>query len=1011
MSDTRLQLILELKNKALAPLRGIHAGSKQAADALKAARDQLRGLEKAQQDIEGLRKTRVQLRGQQRDLEGLQEKLRTANTSLAEHRERHKSITASLKTARESHSKLTQALQEGAVATPEFTRQLELARIRLLSSQGAYERSNSTLGKYRSQIKNAQSDVAQLTTRIGAGNERLQGFQQRLQQAGISTDRLAQQSRGYKSQIDLATLAIDRQKKALAHLKVQQERMAALKDQHAKSMVHTGMAVGAGMGMQMAGRQMARPVQTTLSAYSGQEDASVQLQASMMQADGSVPAEFAQIEALAKRLGDRLPGTTADFIELMTVLRKEGISAQAVLGGTGEAAALLGVQLKMPVTAAAAFAAKMQDATQATESEMLGLMDVLQKNAYLGADENYQLNGITAMAGAMGLLRLKGEAAYKALSPMLVMMNQAGMTDGGSAGNAINKVFEAGLDSKKLDKANELLKKAGIKLNFADKKGKFAGIENFFTQLEKLKKVGDNDVLKTEVFKELFGTDKENRQVLNNFIAKGYAGYQETVAKMEAQASLQQRVEKQLGTLTNVMEAAQSGFTNVLAAVGETIQGDAKGVINWIGEFASGIGAWVKEHPVLTANIMRVVAVLAALTVGLGVLLVPLALIIGKMMLVRFAFGMLGVKLPSIVASVRGLAGAFKAVGGASAIWMRLRASFSSVSGVLGLLRGSASGAFRLLTLPMRAFPITAAILGIGAAIFSIASRWDELKGYFNAGQWGALFGGIWQAVETGLNAVTFGMYGLLRGAVLSVGGTIKTLFLSTVSAVVDGAQSIWIALGGSVTSALGNIGAALVNWSPLGLLYQAITPMLSYLGLELPARFTEFGGNIIRGLINGITSMIGAVGETISNLAGSTIGFFKEKLGIHSPSRVFMAAGVNVGEGAAIGIDSTQGMVRKSAAGMVAAASMALPAMGMEAPGVQGAGAVAIDSRPPLSAPASASGRPSITVQGDNITLHIHAAPGMDTAAIGRAVEDALRRRDQAKTARMQSAFFDPIG
>jgi hypothetical protein len=61
----------------------------------------------------------------------------------------------------------------------------------------------------------------------------------------------------------------------------------------------------------------------------------------------------------------------------------------------------------MPVTAAA-FAAKMQDATQATEGEMLGLMDVLQKNAYLGP---IRITSWLAspMAGAMGLIRQKGK--------------------------------------------------------------------------------------------------------------------------------------------------------------------------------------------------------------------------------------------------------------------------------------------------------------------------------------------------------------------------------------------------------------------------------------------------------------------------------------------------------------------------------------------------------------------------------------------------------------------------
>lgn len=943
MSDTRLRLILELRDKVLAPLRSIQSGSKDAAAALKATRDQLRGLEKAQQDIDGLRKTRVQLRGQQRDLQDLQGKLAGSNASLTEHRERHKSIAASLKTARESHSKLTKALQDGATATPEFSRQLEMARIRLLSSQTAYERSNSTLSKYRTQIKTTEAGIAQLSGKIDNGKDRLIGYQQRLERAGISTDKLGQQSRNQKIQIEAATAAMERQKQALAQLKVQQERMAALKANHGKAMMHTGMAVGAGVALVAEGRAIAKPVQATLGAFSQQEDASTQLRAAMMQSDGSVQAEFAQIDALAKRLGDRLPGTTADFIEMMTVLRKEGISAQAILGGTGEAAALLGVQLKMPVTAAAAFAAKMQDATQATESEMLGLMDVLQKNAYLGADQNYQLNGITAMAGAMGLLRLKGEAAYKALSPMLVMMNQAGMTDGGSAGNAINKVFEAGLDTKKLKKVNDLLKqsKTGIKLDFADKGGKFAGVENYFAQLEKLKKLGDNDILKTEVFKELFGTDKENRQVLNNFIAKGYDGYKETVAKMDAQASLQQRVNEQLGTLSNVMEAAQGGFTNVMADIGDTIKDDAKDVIKAIGDITSSVGGWIKEHPALTAGIARTMAVLAGLMVVLGTLLVPLALIAGKFLLMRFLFRMMGMQTMGLTTALRGLSSvlsgslsnAFRGVGGAAGIFMRLRTSFTTASGALGLLRGTAVGALRLLTLPMRAFPITAALLGFGTVIYNVAQRWEEFKGYFNAGQWGALFAGIWQTAESGLNAVTFGMYGLLRNAVLSIGGTLKDLFLSAINTMVEGARAAWAALGGSFPAVLQNIGAVIMNWSPLALFYQAFAGVMSYFGVELPTKFSEFGANIIQGLVNGITSKLAMVREAVGGAADSAIGWFKEKLGIHSPSRVFMAAGVNVGEGAAIGIDRTVGMVRQSAAAMAMAAGVSLAAPVVAAP------------------------------------------------------------------------------
>ena len=1005
MSDTRLRLILELRDKVLAPLRGIQSGSKDAAAALKATRDQLRDLEKAQQDIDGLRKTRVQLRGQQRDLQDLQTKLAASNASLTEHRERHKNIAASLKTARESHGKLTKALQDGATATPEFSRQLEMARIRLLSSQTAYERSNSTLSKYRTQIKTTEAGIAQLSGKIDNGKERLQGYQQRLEKAGISTERLGQQSRNQKTQIEAATAAMEHQKQALAGLKAQQDKLATLKANHAKSMMHTGMAVGLGVGMVAEGRTLAKPVQATLGAFSKQEDSSTQLRAAMMQSDGSVQTEFAEINELAKRLGDRLPGTTADFIDMMTVLRKEGISAKAILGGTGEAAALLGVQLKMPATAAAAFAAKMQDATQATEGEMLGLMDVLQKNAYLGADQNYQLNGITAMAGAMGLLRLKGEEAYKALSPMLVMMNQAGMTDGGSAGNAINKVFEAGLDTKKLKKVNDLLKqsKTGIKLDFADKGGKFAGVDNFFAQLEKLKKLGDNDILKTEVFKELFGTDKENRQVLNNFIAKGYDGYKETVAKMDAQASLQQRVNEQLGTLSNVMEAAQGGFTNVMADIGDTIKGDAKDIIKAVGDITSSVGGWIKEHPALTAGIARSVAVLAGLMVVLGALLVPLALIAGKFMLMRFLFGMIGIKVPMLSAGVSALTGVVTKLTGAlfSGLMVALRATMGVIV-KLGVA---------LLTTPVGWFVL--AIAAIAGAAYLIYKNWGAISGFFS-GVWGSVktqataawasikasLSGLWsssvstaQSIWAGLPGFFSGMWQGIKDTASAVWSGIASMLGQMWAAMASTASTIWQQLGGSFPAVLQTISAAIINWSPLGLFYQAFAGVMSYFGLELPTKFSEFGANIIQGLVNGISSKLAMVREAVGGAADSAIGWFKEKLGIHSPSRVFMAAGVNVGEGAAIGIDRSLGMVRKSAAAMamatgvtlaapaVAAPVMPVPQLDMPAKVVQ-LQATAAPALPPAAQPLLPTLQALPPVPAQVVQLQTTAAPALPPAA-----------------------------
>jgi TP901 family phage tail tape measure protein len=68
---------------------------------------------------------------------------------------------------------------------------------------------------------------------------------------------------------------------------------------------------------------------------------------------------------------------------MMAKLVQQGISYKAILGGVGQAAGYLAVQLKMPFEDAAEFAAKMQDATKTSEKDMLSLMDTIQRSYYL----------------------------------------------------------------------------------------------------------------------------------------------------------------------------------------------------------------------------------------------------------------------------------------------------------------------------------------------------------------------------------------------------------------------------------------------------------------------------------------------------------------------------------------------------------------------------------------------------------------------------------------------------
>jgi TP901 family phage tail tape measure protein len=147
--------------------------------------------------------------------------------------------------------------------------------------------------------------------------------------------------------------------------------------------------------------------------------------------------------------------------------------------------------------------------------------------------------------------------------------------------------------------------------------------------------------------------------------------------------------------------------------------------------------------------------------------------------------------------------------------------------------------------------PIALVISAIAAAAYLIYANWDQVKTYF---------AGAWAEIKQGFSG---GISGILQ---------------------------------------------TLANFSPIGLIYQAFAAVMSYLGVDLPNRFTEFGGMIISGLVNGIKNAMGSVKTAISDAGTNTIDWFKEKLGIHSPSRVFAELGGFTMAGLAQGLSGAQG-------------------------------------------------------------------------------------------------------
>ncbi|WP_095184141.1 phage tail tape measure protein [Pseudomonas sp. Irchel 3H9] len=887
-NDLRLQVLLSTIDKATRPLKHISEGGIETARALKAARDRLKELTSQQKDVSAWR----------------------AQRAAAEQ------TGASLTAARDRVKSLSQELAATDTPTRAMTR----------SFQAAVREATRLKQQHQQQ------------------SEQLQGLRSKLYDAGISTKNLGTHERQLREQINATNASISTQGKRMAELSAQHKRAAAARSQMEKSQRAAGnLAVNGASGLGV-GYAASRPIASAIKAFAPNEDSATQLKVSMMDDTGKVAEDFQKITNLATKLGDRLPGTTADFQEMMTMLRRQGLSAQSILGGTGEAAAYLGVQLKMPVAEAAEFAAKMQDATRTSEKDMMSLMDTIQRGFYAGVDPTNMLQGFSKIAPVMDTIKKSGIDAAAELAPLLVMMDQAGM-EGGAAGNAYRKIFQAGLDKDGVKDVNEIMALEGksIRFKFTDDKGNFAGLENLFAQVEKLKTLNDED--RTATIKALFGDDSETMTTLNTMMNKGLDGYKEVQQKLQTQADLRTRVNEQLSTLTNVMEAAEGSFTNAMAEFGAAVAPELKDLINTLGEIANSVGTWARENPKLAGGLVKVVAAIAALAFVFGGLALTMASMLGPFAVLRYGMAMFGLQgggitsmLGRLMPTLTGLA---RNVFPMFAQGVRMLAM--TMGGALVTALRTVSIALWGLSANPIVLIIAAVVAALAAGAYLIYRNWDAVKSYFT---------NAWTEINAGFDG--------------GIGGIITTM----------------------------------VNFSPLGLVYQAFAGVLSYLGIELPSRFTEFGNMIVNGLVNGLMAGLGSVKTAIGSIGDASIGWFKEKLGIHSPSRVFAELGgftmAGLTQGLEVGqkgpLDALSSMTKQmTAAGTLALGATAMPAF-------------AVDNTPPISSSPSAA----VYDSHDTYEISITAGPGTDMQSLEKSVRAMMTRIENEKKARQRSKLSD---
>ena len=202
--------------------------------------------------------------------------------------------------------------------------------------------------------------------------------------------------------------------------------------------------------------------------------------------------------------------------------------------------------------------------------------------------------------------------------------------------------------------------------------------------------------------------------------------------------------------------------------------------------------------------------------------------------------------------------------------------------------------------------------------------------------------------ISSAFSAMIVGLINQLPTFIPQLIGAAATLFgvllLTLLEAVGNVANVLGSAIQGfcdSVAAAAPGMLAAAMTFLKgiMDAIWQSVSPALTAIGdllNNVVNAITSFdlvgaGKDLIQGLINGISSMAGAVWDAVTGAVQGAIDGALNLLGIASPSRVFREIGQYTMEGMAIGIERTAAEARAAmlgaTSGVVGAAEMSLAA------------------------------------------------------------------------------------
>jgi TP901 family phage tail tape measure protein len=767
-------------------------------------------------------------------------------------------------------------------------------------------------------LETAEKNATNLRNRITQTSESVQVLKLRLKNASDPKDQQQIQAALTKqinqrdrlsTQLEKETALIRQQKTTLGSLVGEREkintqlektlakqtRLNELNSQ--KESVGQGQSVIRGqlMGVAALGATLSLPIKTAADF-----EQSISKLGSITRAS---TAEMQTLSDTALKLGSSTRFSASEASEAMTFLGMAGFDTNKILQATPgllDLAAASGSDLGRT----ADIASNILSGMGLTADQMDRVGDVL-ANTFTSSNTTLEMLGETMKYVAPNAAGLG--VSLEEVAALSGKLGDVGI-QGSMAGTALRSAFIRLAAPPKM--ASDALNELGVSVT--DENGNFIGMT---ATLKKLNTAMSDlsDTEKLGAITKIFGT--EAASAMSELTKQAGTGALDAyIAKLNQSQGRAADMAKQMNnTASGAFTSFKSAMEGLAITFGKVLLPKVTQFTLALGEGVRKVTAFMQENQTLVKTVIAVGGALVAVKLGMltasygilaakgAMIALNIAMTANPIGLLIKGFAMLAIGLAAAWPHLREGSDAFwefavKVEWALSDAWQTVKTVWDSIGSVFTAGAAFLGGVFGGIrnSLASQSDQIGAALEPVKMVVSALGTTFSWL-----AEMVGTAFSWLGQFI--GPVSTTRDELGSLAETGMTVGDVIGRGIAGAIEVVTLPFRVLTGLIGGVID--LFNILSSLSPFDAISTKFSEFKTLFS----SVITDFAGLGGDIVSGLVAGITDKFSLATDMIGNLGSSIVSGFKSVLGIKSPSRVMMAAGQDTAEGVRLGISQTE--------------------------------------------------------------------------------------------------------